>query len=377
MKLFGIQWIAVIMLNTLFDFAAAATVYFTLKLFVQSAHAPTFAFTIWFLSPFSIIFSVLSLPIVVVNFFIILTIYLVQLLSKEVSLKSSVRTTSIPIIIFSVLLGLTLGIGNCFRPIFTVAIIALVFCFLLMIFRKNKLVKHIGFRLGLSVIVVLAVFILITNANNALISAQTSLKTPSNPSGWSVYVGSNPDSNGKWNSIDRTYRDELIATNQDMQAVHDQLFKEGLERYEKSGIGGILWLFVKKLYVFSATQHGIFDATKSIIGFKESLLSTAFKIYILIYITSLYFACAKYLYKVATQIHRKTFFDDENTLYTSILLLGLFFSSMLVEVSLRYAQVLYPAFIIFAALSFYEWEKSKLEQITSLTGKRDDILDKG
>ncbi|MDR1196800.1 MAG: hypothetical protein LBL08_00800 [Candidatus Nomurabacteria bacterium] len=374
MKIISDPWLATIVTNTLFDFAAAVIAYYFIKQMTKPASkAPIIAFALWILNPFNIIFSVQALPIVIVNFFIILVIFLSYYMCKSLT-KLKTKST----IILSILLGLALGLANWFRPIFIVFIIALGLYLLFTVFAAKKS-KKLFLLVGAGFVIIILLFTSLQKLNVAMVSTQTGLETPASSGGWSIYVGANWKSDGNWDHKDGLYRDNLVKEYSScdirkrgdlkcdkidelgLQAVHDRLQREGIERYKSYGISGTLSLFVRKLYSFSGGQTGgaMRNANQGFPNYKNSKVSELINIYIQIFITLLFVMTAIFLFKQAQKIISNKQLIHPVILLLATAMLGFFLSDALVESNSRYAQVLYPLFIILATLFINDLKSHK------------------
>lgn len=342
-KIIGNSWLATIILNTIFDiFGSITALLLVKKLSNINSNNHLAAFALWFLSPFGIIFSSLSLPIIIVNFFIIFSIYLTYLLIQKI-LKSNLKES----LILSILLGLIIGYGNCFRPIFPVIIIAIVLYYFYTLLTN----KHSRQRLLLSfssLIIIISIFVGIQNINTTFVSRQTGFDVPSNASGWSIYVGSNTTTAGSWNLEDDKYLYDLLDKNPNLSEVHDKLSKDGIERYKKLGLGGSISLMMRKLSLFAGSQASVYDAEASVIGYDGSIVDLALGLYILFYIFFMYFITIRNLYYLASTSLTNNKINSI-IIFVTLILIGLFLSDAFVESQLRYAQVVYPCFIFIAS----------------------------
>lgn len=345
MRIIHDPWLATIALNTAFDIAAAFIVYILVrKLTHTTSRLPLLAFSLWILSPFNILYSTLSLPIIVVNFFIILTILLVHLLVRKLDTQSFWA--------IAILLGVVLGIGNCFRPIFPVAIVALFLLMLYIIFAKREYAQK--WHVVLSFFIVVVSFLGVQKLNMHMVSAQIEMPVTSS-GGWNVYVGSNSKYDGTWNMEDQEDRKIICHNLATADECHKKLQAAAIERYKDHGILGSLGLFVRKLYRLSSEQVHIYNADHSLTDYENSKLAKLIHNYTVLYMVVIFSLTAKYLYCCALRIRSTYNIINPSILYSSLLLLGLFTSIILVETSFRYAQVLYPLFILFATLSFVNY----------------------
>lgn len=347
MKIVPNPWMASIVLNTIFDLVAALVIYLVVKRLVkQPSRIPLVAFCVWFLSPFNILFSVLSLPIVIVNFFIVVTIFLMLHLWRALSEKKYSF-----VIVLSPVLGLATGIGDCFRPVFSIAIIALLLVLIQVILTHDKSLKMLlsGFA---SFVVVLTTFLGIQQLNTIYVKAQTGLDV-TNLAGWNFYVGSNSESDGTWSEIDQA-REKIICknspSNTDCQA---KLLTAGIDRYVHHGLSGTLNLVVRKFYRFSSDQSVIYNANDSMIGYPTSRTAKLIHIYTVSYLLLLLCLSTRFLYTSIRHVLIRGYISPA-VIFSALLMIGFFLSSVLVETSSRYAQIIYPVFMLFATLSLTE-----------------------
>ncbi|MDR1196803.1 MAG: hypothetical protein LBL08_00815 [Candidatus Nomurabacteria bacterium] len=363
MKIISDPWLATIILNTAFDLAGAIVVYFFVKALTKpGSKAPTLAFVLWTFSPFNTIFSAQALPIVIVNFFIILVVFLAYQMGQKI-----VKQKTKPIVILAILLGLALGAANWFRPIFVIFIIAL-FLYLLFIIFTNKRTKKLVLLSAGAFVAVCLIFTGFQKLGTAIVSVQTGLDVPVSSGGWSIYVGANQHTNGGWSVKDSDYRDHLVKEYSDcdiakravikcqsskpsgLQAAHDRLQRDGIERYKSYGIYKTLSLFVSKLYRFSSEQNNMYNANQSFQDYKDSKVANLIGLYISLFITLLFAAAAIFLLKQAKNVVAGRKLISPVVILIAVVLLGFFLSDMFVEAARRYAQIMYPLFIILAVL---------------------------
>jgi len=349
MRIVSDPWLATILLNSAIDIAGATILYFFIKkLSKPESKLPILGFAIWVLNPFNIIFSILSLPIIIVNFFIVATIFLTYLLAEKV--KTLVITQSL---LLAITLGLTIGFGNMFRPIFAITLIAL-FIYFAYILLTNPWANKLFTLAGFSFAIIVGLYFSLQYANFAFVSHQTGISAARDSSGWSIFVGANHHHTGRWNESDTRARaeicDGIFIKAIDNDKCHRQLRDAGIARYENLGTINTVRLLRDKLRVFTSTQNYMYNARDSIIDFNGSqtsrLISTSILAYVITISLLTIYALAKLIKD--TFLTRKI---TPITIFILLLMLGFFFSSMFVEAAHRYAQIMYPYFIIFAVLS--------------------------
>lgn len=347
MRAIDSPWLAVIALNTIFDLGAAFAMYFLVKKISRpGSKLPLIAFSVWLFSPFNILFSVVSLPIIQVNFFIIVTLLIVYLLTERI-LKLRLG----PSLLMAAVLGGVTGIGNTFRPVFIIAIVAL-FVMFIYIFIKNSSKAKLPLILLTSFLTVVLMFFTIQQLHLSFVARETGIKPARNSAGWSIFVGSNAATNGKWNRADEIRMGQMcMDISNGYETCHKKLQAAGLARYKSYGVTGTTSLFVRKLYVFSSNQSNVYNANLSINKYATSKFGKLMSIYTVLFLLVLFILSSRFLYMSAkTAITNREL--DPIILYISLLLIGFFVSGMLVETSERYAQITYPMFIITAVLAF-------------------------
>jgi len=349
MRLIPDPWLATILLNTFFDLLSGLVVYIFLKKILKTgSYLPLLGYAIWVLSPLNIIFSVLSLPVIVVNFFIILTFLVSYLLIKLVTKQNTWHS-----LLLSLFLGVIIGLGNCFRPIFIVTLLALAIVFMGIYLNGNKSAKFLSLSIGCTLLS-LSVFIIIQSLNLKFVSHQTGLQAAKNPSGWSMYVGSGWESSGEWRPYNNDNMQKICEKSlaqKKYDDCHTKLRKAATENYKNYGVFDSTSLFIRKLYHQSEEQTYFYNAEHSILGYTESRTFEIIKIYSALFIFTLYIFCAKFLYSLSNKSASGEFIKPI-FIFMVLVMLGWFFAMMLVESAPRYSTILYPIFIIFSVLAF-------------------------
>ena len=186
MMIFGNKIYHAIVFNIIIDLIGAFFMYlFGKKVFNDKKKGIIFLL-IWLFNPFNIIWCMKILPINIVNTTIIISAYVLECLLSSFNNKKY--------LIISIILGIIIGISNLFRPIMIIFLITILLYYLyLIIFLKYNFKKII-----LSFILIILCYSAYNNLNYKLVENVTGYAPSKNGSGWSVYVGSNIDSNGSW-----------------------------------------------------------------------------------------------------------------------------------------------------------------------------------
>lgn len=324
-KIFGFSMVNVTIFNILIDLIGC---YF-INRFLNTAYNKRIArigTVFWILNPFNILWCVVPAPIIIVNTSIICCLYVFSLLLKNVNnWKKS--------IIISIILGLVLGLANSFRPIMIVFIIAIFLYFIYMIINKTDLFK----RLTICFLIIATCFLGFNKLNSHVISLSLNHEIATSASGWTIYIGSNYETSGQWES-DPRFSEFLSSDDFEPNKVHEFYLKEGINRYKENGFKNAV-LFVKKAYVLGA---GIDDPTIS--SFNQIVNPEEKNNIIMTIILRLYY-CLMLLLCVLFYKHKKE--EDNNIIYIILLSLGFFTSNLLVEVAARYfLPIMVPLYII-------------------------------
>lgn len=358
MKLIHNSWLAIITLNTVFDIAAAFAIYFTVKMIAKPhSKLPIVAFAVWLLSPFNILFSLVSLPIIVVNFFIAATVLLLLLLIKVAREKKVIRS-----LLIAILIGVTIGLGNAFRPVFVVMLVAL-FLVLCYIFMSSKNRTKLPLLLSSIFVIIVAVFLGAQQLNLAIVAKQTGIQPAQNSTGWNIFVGANSATDGKWSHEDEVRLNQICNGTRNYEECHKKLRDAALERYKGYGITGTANLLVRKLYIFSSNQSNVYNPNLSIDNYAHSTAQKLFNVYLTLFLIGLFFLSFWFFYQTA----RETLTNNAASpalLFIALSIVGLFLSAMLVEVSERYAQTMYPLFIIAAVLGLGVWKNKPSKKVS-------------
>ena len=161
MNVFGVGFKAVVLSNTFFDIISMILIFMLFTLWKSNKKAGLMAATIWAINPLQIIFCSLPMAIVVTNTMILLVIFLAYLLFRYGREK-----LWLGLLLFG-LCGINLAIGNAFRPLFTVFMIAIIIFELCLVIRKKVKVVHVA----LGVVMMLLGFGLTNNVLSNRISS--------------------------------------------------------------------------------------------------------------------------------------------------------------------------------------------------------------
>lgn len=332
MKIIGTNYVSVIVLNLLFEIIGGIFFYLTIKKLEK--YDIKKSCLIYILNPFNILWSTLCCPVIVVNTMFIIIVYIFTIIKKSITINKK--------IIYSCLLGIILSISNSFRPIVIIYLIALIVWFILKSLKQKKITREYY----LPLIIIVCIYSLSNLALNTFISNKIDIKVPSTKSGWSIYVGSNYEYKGMWNSSDSQYLIELYNNN-DNERTHQILLESGLERYKKLGIKIIPLLLYKTNTLGNDLEKYTLNEYNTLRNNEVSLPIQ--NIITILLSTYLYFILLSNIKVIYTNIKNK---KDTHLYSIAIYALGLFVSTLIVEVSRRYFMPIIIPIIIYSTQIF-------------------------
>lgn len=333
MKIFITNFIVVVILNIIMDIAASYFAYLFGKK-IKNKEFGIILMLIWLLNPFQILWCMKALPITVVNLCFIISLYIFACLIKQ---NKTINT-----ILLSILLGINLGISNSFRPIFIIFVIAifLYYLYLIIFLKSNYKNKLISF------ILIILCFIGINNSYTKLVSNKTKYNIGGS-SGWTLYLGSNLESNGAWFPSDE-YNELMASDNFNPPDIHNYFKEKAIENYKSYNILNITKLYAKKYSTL--TSNLSYYTYENTIG----TYTTKKIIRIILYI----FWFILILSNICIILRKDKNIDD--ILFIMVLEIGLILSHLLVEVSPRYFIPTLVPIMIIASLNIYNFKNKKI-----------------
>jgi hypothetical protein len=246
----------------------------------------------------------------------------------------------------SMLLGLLLFVGNMYRPVFFVFLIAIVIVIILGM-RKNK--KSI-FNRSASVVLCILMAVIPTSLYQKGVTGAIGEDVYDCNIGWSFYLGSNYDTNGQWSLADYEYYDaEFYAQEGSFSKANKRALRYGLHRYRLMGAIGSMSHFANKAQVlFGRISESMYDIAKVFVSLveKHEMMCASIATLISIYMLTLYVSIFGAFKKPFLENGPK---KKEYASFVLLSLLGLTASFLLVEVSSRYFTMFMPILIVMAA----------------------------
>ena len=330
MKIFGTTIYHAITFNIIIDLIGAVFAYlFGKKIFNDKKKGILFLL-IWLFNPFNIIWCMKILPINIVNTMIIISAYVFECLLSSFNNKRY--------LIISIVLGIIIGISNSFRPIMIIFLIAIFLYYLyLIIFSKYNLKK-----LLLSFIMISLCYGVYNNLNYKLVEDATGYTPSKSGSGWSVYVGSNINSNGEWFLEPKL--DEFFVKDEDFSPseIHEYFMEEGIKNYKSYNLITVSKFMIKKLEVLTNDVYSYTyeNFTSSVIN-QSKKYNTVLKSYLYCFWFLMFIINIFSIFNITDKN------ENSRLVFYRMFFIGLVASHLLVEVSPRYFMpMLVPLMIL-------------------------------
>ena len=354
MRLFGESQIAIVVSNLLFDLISCIAIYFLFLNWKKSKKKGLLAATLWAINPLEIAFCGLPLAIVLVNMFVILVITITYYCFR-------LKDKTFLFVLLAILLGLLLAFGNALRPIFVVFLIAILLYGFYNIIKDKKCLKSTILGMACMCVVYFGAGLL-PNVVHAHINPYYEGEKSS--AAWSIFVGANYESHGKWSSGDRDVFFGPVLRGQaegDIEKAQSIILKSGLTRYKDMVVEHkVISHFINKTGVlFGDVKNSIYDLPYAYNFSNNNKFYKFLQDGILIYYYSILVVC---LYCLCITIKRRELIKRQGTfgLFLVTLFIGLFFASLMVEVMNRYSLPFVAIlFIIAMGLVFLEKKNSK------------------
>lgn len=312
-RMLGVSRINVVMFNIILDIIGAVFAYKTMEQ-LYNKKIGFITLLLWLYNPLNIIWCSKCLPIIIVNTLFIISLYFFSKILNGFN-------NTYKYIIFSIITGIMLGITNSFRPIMIIFIITIVLYYTFLLLKKEKF-----YKLFVSFVLILIPYKLIGILNNNLVEKYTGYKIEGSSAGWTIYVGSNYESYGEW-FLEPEFTQQINSKEFTPNNLHTYFLDKGIENYKKNGLKNINLIYQKGRIFSGVTNRYTYDQFISYNS--KNIVSIILKVY-----TNFYW----FLILIIMCLFSKniTKYNDKKILIFMILILGLFSSNLLVEVSPRY-----------------------------------------
>ena len=340
-KIFGVSSVNTILFNLIVDLFGALLCYLFMKKCYGKKTALISLF-IWLYNPFNILWCLIPAPIIIVNTGIMLSLFAFTYVTNN--LETTKKT-----ILYSLILSIVLGFINSFRPIMIIFVIAVIIYYVYIFLAKKVCCKN----LIISIILIFTGFSCYNYFNNSLISNYINIPVSTKSYGWSIYVGSNYNSKGAWFS-DLEFNNKLNSENFTADEVHKYYFNKGLNNYKNNGLRNINHIFNKSVVLGSGISNSIISAIKTVLRLK---LSDKI-IFILKFVLDLFYFSILFINLKFYSIKFNK--NKDNVFFLVLLILGMFSSTLFVEVASRYfLPIMVPLTLIASLIISIKYESLK------------------
>ena len=338
MKIFGGSYSSVVLLNIILDLLGAVFIYLFSKKAINEKVAIV-TMTLWLFNPFGIYFSTICSPVIIVNTFFALTLYISSLFLSNLNSKKLA-------VLYGLLLGTSLAVTNVFRPIMIIFVIA-IFIYLIYLVFENRKIKILNLIIGF--LLMFCAYQLVNMTYFKIVSNVTGFDINKSLSGWTIYVGSNLEANGEWSSLNAsTYDKYFYRDDYTPQKFSDTLQQLGIQRYKNNGIKNNLQLLTNKSIILGSRtneyNYNSFINTNT----NDNLL---FDKFIQIFTNLVWYILIIFNFMFSIMIPK--FKDYAKFIPYCLLIIGLCASSLLVEVSPRYFYPMLVPICFIVSISMY------------------------
>jgi len=297
---------------------------------------------IWALWPSQIFYCALVSTEIAFTFLMLLCIYLFMAALK-------IKTRPFLKLIMFFLLGVTSSVSNIIRPIGQVVLIAICLYYPIFVIEsitiKNKAISKIIFLAS-----ILTGYLITSSFISFATSKAIGREIAKYPFGYNIYVGSNYESNGSWNAADANTLTEIQKTpGISAQEIHNELLSRSWKRItERSLLTNLKFVYNKHGMIWPVDYDSLVYIRSGLI--KED---TKFDFYkfesLLVKVSNFYYYTMLLLcaFGGIILIIRK---HQGVPLFLVIILLGIIFLHMIVEVAGRYH---FPSISIFSILASF------------------------
>lgn len=329
-KIASISYKSVVLLNIILDLLTALFLYFSFN----NKNIKMILPCLWLLNPINCIWCTICCPVVAVNFGIVLSIFAFSKVLKHINSKL--------FILYSIITGVIMGFANMFRPIMPIMLIAILLYYIFINLKQKNLNVNYIVSFLLITISFLCVKSFGTFTFNKIINGNVSTT-----SGWTLYIGSNLESNGMWYPEKKL--DEFLSTGLSPEETQQKFKGLAIERYKNNGINNVK-LFKNKFFVL--TEQTAEYSFKTFLSIYQPINLIAqvirLSLYLFIFLLVLLNALNVYL-----DIKYKN--SDIQDLFYMLLYIGLVMAHLFVEVSPRYYMPAIVPLTIISGLSLYKF----------------------
>ncbi len=354
MKIFGVSYIAVLIPNIISDLVAAMAIYMLLNHW-KGRKAASFAVVLWMLNPLGIVFCAEGLALSITNMFIAMGFWCIYFFWQAFLRKDFKK-----FLLWVAGIGLVFAFGNAFRilfPVFLIALVILLFVYCVQNFEKKNVIYTIAGVILIAVTMTVNSFFI------------TKMQQSVNPyyiqkhqsSGWSIFVGANFESYGRWSFEDwncmppRLYESQMLP-----EEINREFMNMAIERYQAISPDGLVVHILNKTKVlFARNDIAIFknlDEQFSNVSGSEDWFIVINQLGLA---TLTVFAALQFLFIKQVFLRKQQL--DWYLFFVLLCFCGLLLSSLCVEVMSRYVSVFLTVFVIFGACALSDQENHSMQ----------------
>lgn len=345
----GVNYLAILLPNILFDLIAAGAIYLLLKKW-KGEKVAAWGVVLAMINPLCICFCVEGLALSVVNMFIALGFWLIYVLWKFLQ-----RGEYGKFWLSAGVTGLVLACGNAFRPVFSVLVIA-VFGMLVLDSLQRVDWKH-TLKSGGGFVIMLVVFVVGGLGWDGIYRLANPYYQTERHSmlGWNFFVGANFETEGRWSQEDSRLIGPSFYSDEDgkvtpPEEVNAEFMKMGLERYRGMDLGRIGLHFLNKSRIlFGENEVRVAENLREQFDNVDGN-ETWYKItntVAMITLTVFAILTVIYFWTIIKVTKREKI--DLFGVLVSLIFCGFFVSSLLVEVMSRYVSIFVVPMVVFGA----------------------------
>lgn len=321
---------AIIASNILFD---AVSVVFLAKLLHSADKNPKLGTLLWCVNPFFIIMCWMPMAVTLVNAILMASLsFGAWLLNRNAGQKAPYGLAA--------LFGLSVFVGNLYRPLFYVLLIAEVIALILQIMVQPQKAKQ-----TLAVILIVVMLALIPGKlYSSRLTAIGGFQIPKNRASWNFYVGANFESKGQWSPADNSFFWNDLIPSMEAEEAEELLFARGVWRYTAMSVPQFATHMFNKLGVLLAdVGNSIHDLKRTFAnaGSVYGVLSRSINVYYWVLMACIFLL----LLRALKQKHTAA-----EAFLPMLAFIGLTMAYMLVEVMNRYSSMLIALLIVIACV---------------------------
>ncbi len=239
LKIFTINYSVVIISNIILNFISAYVIFKIIKN-ISDKKAAYLGTILWLYNPINLIWCMFAFGGTAFNTFLAISIYLVIKFFKANVMKTK--------LLYSLLIGLSLGITNLFRPVSIIFIIAFLIVLIYEYFIKKPNSRMLNM---ICTVIILVFYIGVGKISNIYLEHEIGYEAATSI-GFTLFSGSDINSNGSWSATgSKILNEEMEKEPFDANKIQNNLQNLAIENYLNNGIKNINLLLKKFIFLTS------------------------------------------------------------------------------------------------------------------------------